>query len=72
MTPSASRQPASTSALGGARALPSPDLPVDEIATLAEVEFAAVEMVEQRTRCSSLHFGYDVQLANCTFNVNTM
>ena len=53
-TPSASRQPASTSALGGARALPSPDLTVDEIDTLAEVgEVAAVEMAEQITRCSS-------------------
>ena len=58
MTPSASRQLASTSALGGAHALPSPDLTVDEIDTLAEVEeVAAVELADQITRCSSVQSG---------------
>ena len=52
---STSRQPASTSVLGGARALPSPDLTVDEIDTLAEVEeVAAVELGDQITRCTEL------------------
>ena len=72
-TPSASRQPASTSALGGARALPSPVLTIHELDTLVEVEeVAAVELVEQITRCSSVQFGGNVQLTNCMFNINIM
>ena len=67
---STSRQPASTLVLGGARALPSPDLTVDEIDTLAEVEeVAAVELADQITRCSSVQFGGNVQLNHCTFNM---
>ena len=57
-------------ALGGARALPSPDLTVDEIDALAEVEeVAAVELADQITRCSSVQFGGNVQLNHCTFNI---
>ena len=57
-TSSAFHQMASTSALGGAPALPSPDLAVDEIDTLAEVdEVAAVQLAEQITRCSFLQSG---------------
>ena len=37
---------------------------------LAEVEeVAAVELVEQITRCSSVQFGGNVQLNHCTFNI---
>ena len=48
----------STSASGGAPALPSPDLTADEIDTLAGVEeVAAVELAELITRCTSIQFG---------------
>ena len=52
--------------------IPSPDLTIDEIDTLVEVEVAAVELVEQITRCSSVQFGSNVHLTNCTFDINIM
>ena len=50
-----------------------PGLTGDEIDTSAEVEeVAAVELAEQITRCSFVQFGGNVQLTNCTFNINIM
>ena len=75
VTFSASYQPASASVLGGARALPFPDLTVDEINSIryfAEVEeVPAVELAKQVTWCSSLQFGRNLQLTgtNCAFNI---
>ena len=50
-------------ALSCTRALPFPDLTVDEIDTLAKVEeVATVKLADQITRCSSVQFGGNVMM----------